>query len=114
MNLSFYWSRFKVIPIISYDRFTSIKQLNPACKDVTSQCPPSKVALEDVLTRIASMKGNIVEIGMSQGLSEQYCKNIVVKMDKNVARITETIKLGEETMKIVDEEYRKVKTAMMW
>ena len=51
---------------------------------------------------------------MSQGLSEKYCKSINVKVANNEARIRETIKLGEETMKILDEEYRKIKTAMMW
>ena len=77
-------------------------------------CPSCKVALEDVLARIAPVKANVVEIGMSQGLSEKYCKKINEKVENNEARIKETIKLGEETMKILDEEYRKIKTAMMW
>lgn len=70
--------------------------------------------MEDVLAKVAFVKPNIVEVGMSQGLSEQYCKKITAKVETNQARIKETIKLGEETMKIVDEEYRKIKTAMMW
>ena len=51
---------------------------------------------------------------MAQGMSEKYCKTIIEKVRDNEARIKETVKLGEETMKIVDEEYRKIKTAMMW
>jgi len=89
-------------------------EVNPSCKEVIAQCPICKVALEDVLTRIGPIKANVVEIGMSQGLSEKYCKSINVKVANNEARIRETIKLGEETMKILDEEYRKIKTAMMW
>ena len=79
-----------------------------------AQCPICKVALEDVLTRIAPIKANAVEIGMSQGFSEKYCKSINVKVANNEARIRETIRLGEETMKILYEEYQKIKTAMMW
>ena len=89
-------------------------QVNQTCKDVISKCPPSKVHLEDVLAKITGMRDNAVELGMSQGLSEQYCRSAQVKIRDNEMRIKETIKLGGETMKIVDEEYRRIKTAMMW
>eukprot|EP00112_Aurelia_sp_Birch-Aquarium-sp1_P014334 Seg3085.2 transcript_id=Seg3085.2/GoldUCD/mRNA.D3Y31 product="Ras-related protein RabC" protein_id=Seg3085.2/GoldUCD/D3Y31 len=90
------------------------EEVNQTCKDVISKCPPSKVLLEDVLAKIAGIRDKAVDLGMSQGLSEQYCRSVQAKIRDNEARIKETVKLGGETMKIVDEEYRRIKTAMMW
>ena len=67
-----------------------------------------------MLTKIASIKDSTVELGAAQGLSEKYCRQALEKISNNELRIKETIKLGAETMKIVNGEYQKVRTAMMW
>ena len=88
--------------------------MNIAAKDVLIHCPTAKVTLENAVNQLDSLHDSAFEKGINEGLTQKQCKLQLAKIRDNRTRIKDTISLADDTMKIVDEEYRRIKTAMMW
>jgi len=47
-------------------------------------------------------------------LNKKQIKVAMQNLSDNIGRIKDTISLAGESMKITDEQYKKIKNAMMW
>ena len=51
---------------------------------------------------------------VSRGMSQRRAKAAVINIDSNCTRIGEALATAMETMTAVDNDYKRIKAAMLW
>ena len=90
---------------------------NEVCKStkrVLSQCPPLRVSLSDSLVALSELQPGVEEKAVEGGLTKKQVKVCVEQVAENISRIQDTVCLADESMKVTDEQFNKIKAAMMW
>lgn len=79
-----------------------------------AQCPVLKTQLSDQLRVLEGESENLLEKGASVGLNKKQMRVAVQNLNEDIEKIKDTIALADESMRITDEQFKKIKNAMMW
>ena len=89
-------------------------QLSSSAKQVLSQCPGAKVALEEYLQKIDDLSDSLMDICTAHSHSQRGAKAIEANVLANTIRVKEAIDSATESLQAVDEDYKRIKAAMLW
>lgn len=95
----------------------SLFKLPKVCKKtrkVLAQCPVLKTQLSDQLSILEEEAENLLQKGVSVGLNKKQMRVAVQNLNEDIEKIKDTIALADESMRITDEQFKKIKNAMMW
>lgn len=90
------------------------KEVCKRTRRVLSQCPSLKVNLTDQLSVLENESATLQEAGVGAGLNKKQIRVAIQNLNDNLERIKDTIYLADESMKITDDQFKKIKNAMMW
>ena len=79
-----------------------------------AQCPVLKTQLSDQLRVLEEESENLLEKGANVGLNKKQIRIAVQNLNEDIEKIKDTIALADESMRITDEQFKKIKNAMMW
>lgn len=83
-------------------------------KRVLIQCPTLKINITDHLNELKALEGSALEKATNHGMNKKQAKISLQVIKDNIARISDTIELANESMKVTDDQFKKIKNAMMW
>lgn len=83
-------------------------------RKVLAQCPVLKTQLSDQLRVLEEKSENLLEKGANTGLNKKQIRVAVQNLNEDIEKIKDTIALADESMRITDEQFKKIKNAMMW
>lgn len=90
---------------------------NEICKTtrrVLSQCPVLQVSLSDSLKTLTTLNETASNKASVMDFSKKQIKISLQIINNNILRIEDTIALAGESMKATDDQFKKIKSAMMW
>jgi len=90
------------------------KEVCKTTKRVLLQCPTLKINLTDHLKKLNADKNTTNDKLTELGFNKKQCKISLDYFEENLLRIQDTIELADESMGITDEQFKKIKNAMMW
>ena len=73
-----------------------------------------KVQLSDQCKELERESETLLDKGSSVGLNKKQLKVAVQSLEDNIEKIKDTIALADEAMKITDDQFKRIKNAMMW
>ena len=79
-----------------------------------AQCPVLKTQLSDQLRVLEEESENLLKKGANVGLNKKQIRIAVQNLNEDIEKIKDTIALADESMRITDEQFKKIKNAMMW
>ena len=85
-----------------------------ASKKVLIQCPGALNKLRTVEENLSELKFSAFDRAVARGMSQRRAKAAVINIDANCTRIGELMASAMETMTAVDNDYKKIKAAMLW
>ncbi|XP_057306571.1 uncharacterized protein LOC130644831 [Hydractinia symbiolongicarpus] len=90
------------------------KEVGKTTKRVLTQCPTLKINITDHLNELSALEGSALDKATNQGLNKKQAKISLQVIKDNMVRISDTIELANESMKVTDDQFKKIKNAMMW
>ena len=94
--------------------FFAFWQVGAASKKVLVQCPGALNSLRESEDKINELKVTAFEHATARGMTQRRAKAAVCNIDANCTRIGEAVATAMETMTAVDNDYKKIKAAMLW
>ena len=85
-----------------------------ASKRVLKECPGAHNKLKETEVNINELKPSAFDRALAAGYSQRGAKAALANIDSNNERISEAITIAMETMTEVDNNYKKIKAAMLW
>lgn len=89
-------------------------QLGAASKKVLTQAPGALNKLREHEEKINELKITAFDRAVAKGMSQRRAKAAVINIDANCTRIEEALATAMETMTAVDNDYKRIKAAMLW
>ena len=89
-------------------------QVCKTTRRVLSQCPTLKVNLSDHFNSLRTMQEAATEKATEQGLNKKQIKLALDAFKYNLERIKDTIMLADQSMKATNDQFKKIRNAMMW
>ena len=89
-------------------------QLGAASKKVLTQCPGALNKLRENEEKINELKVTAFDRAVARGMSQRRARAAVINIDANCTRIGEALATAMETMTAVDNDYKRIKAAMLW
>ncbi|XP_066028679.1 uncharacterized protein [Pocillopora verrucosa] len=89
-------------------------EVGAASKKVLVQCPGALNSLRENEDKINELKATAFERATARGMTQRRAKAAVCNIDANCTRIGEAVATAMETMTAVDNDYKKIKAAMLW
>jgi len=90
------------------------KEVCKKTRKVLSQCPTLKVQLSDQVKELERESETLLDKGSSVGLNKKQLRVAAQSMEDNIEKIKDTIALADEAMRITDDQFKRIKNAMMW
>ena len=90
---------------------------NELCKTtrrVLLQCPSLQVTLSDSHTALVELQGSANSKAAAMDFNKKQIKLCLQFINNNISRIEDTIGLADEAMKVTYDQFKRIKTAMMW
>lgn len=79
-----------------------------------AQCPSLKVLLSEDLQKLKEYASTLQQAAIAAGLNKKQAKVAAQNLSENIERVKDTLVLGDEAMKVTDDQFKKIKNAMMW
>lgn len=73
-----------------------------------------KVLLSEDLQKLQDYTSTLQQDAIAAGLNKKQAKVAAQSLHENIQRVNDTLVLGDEAMKITDDQFKKIKNAMMW
>ncbi|XP_067051751.1 uncharacterized protein [Acropora muricata] len=89
-------------------------ELGAASKKVLTQAPGALNKLREHEEKINELKITAFDRAVAKGMSQRRAKAAVINIDANCTRIGEALATAMETMTAVDNDYKRIKAAMLW
>lgn len=89
-------------------------ELGAASKKVLTQCPGALNKLRENEEKINELKVTAFDRAVARGMSQRRARAAVINIDANCTRIGEALATAMETMTAVDNDYKRIKAAMLW
>lgn len=89
-------------------------QVCKTTKRVIAQCPALKVNLSDYLTSLNELKDTASKRSNELGFNRKQTKMTLDNIKTNISRVEDTLQLIDESLRITDKQFKKIKNAMMW
>ena len=81
---------------------------------VLAQCPVAKVKLMEQSNELEKIRAVAMEKAIEMNMNKKQAKLSVGVVEANMTRIRDASFLADESMKVTDDQFKKVKNAMMW
>ena len=79
-----------------------------------AQCPVLKINISDHLNSLNEIKDIANQKAVEQDLNKKQTKFALRIIKDNMTHIEDTIILADESMKVTDDQYKKIRNAMVW
>ena len=99
---------------LSFTNFLFTWQVGAASKKVLIQSPGALNKLRENEDKINELKPTAFERAVARGMSQRRARAAVINIDSNCTRVGEALAAAMETMTAVDNDYKRIKAAMLW
>ncbi|XP_032242481.2 uncharacterized protein LOC5516669 [Nematostella vectensis] len=89
-------------------------ELCQSSKKVLSNCPVAHNRLKETQQKIDKLRVSAFDRAMASGMSQRRARAALANIDANCNRIREAIATAMESMTAVENDYKKIKAAMLW
>ena len=89
-------------------------QVGATSKKVLAQSPGALNTLRENEDKINELKPTAFERAVARGMTQRRARAAVINIDANCTRIGEALAAAMETMTAVDNDYKRIKAAMLW
>ena len=79
-----------------------------------TQSPGALNKLRENEDKINELKPTAFERAVARGMTQRRARAAVINIDANCTRIGEALATTMETMTAVDNDYKRIKAAMLW
>lgn len=89
-------------------------EIGAASKKVLIQSPGALNKLRENEDKINELKPTAFDRAVARGMTQRRARAAVINIDSNCTRIGEALAVAMETMTAVDNDYKRIKAAMLW